>query len=79
MVIAVSVALISYVVVQQATLKRALGSNLPTMQRFADRAQILRNDVGVHRPCLLYGPGAIQLSYLMLPITQQLYQAPAIA
>ena len=56
--------LISHVVVQQATLERALDYNLPIMQRFADRAQILRNAVGVHRPCLLYGPGAIQLSYL---------------
>lgn len=63
-VIAVSVALISHVVVQQATLERALDYNLPIMQKFADRAQILRNAVGVHRPCLLYGPGAIQLSYL---------------
>jgi hypothetical protein len=63
-VIVVSVALISHVVVQQATLKRALDYNLPTMQKFADRAQILRNTAGVHRPCLLYGPGAIQLSYL---------------
>jgi hypothetical protein len=63
-VIVVSVALISHVVVQQATLKRALDYNLPTMQKFADRAQILRNRAGVHRPCLLYGPGAIQLSYL---------------
>ena len=63
-VIAVSAALISHVVVQQATLNRALDNNLPRMQRFADRAQILRDAAGVHRPCLLYGPAAIQLSYL---------------
>jgi hypothetical protein len=57
-------ALISHVVVQQAMFNRVLAYNLPTMQRFADRAQILRDGAGIHRPCLLYGPGAIQLSYL---------------
>jgi hypothetical protein len=60
----VSAALISHVVVQQAMFNRVLAYNLPTMQRFADRAQILRDGAGIQRPCLLYGPGAIQLSYL---------------
>jgi hypothetical protein len=63
-VIAVGAALISHVIVQQATLERALHYNLPTMQKYADRAQILRSAADVHQPCLLYGPGAIQLSYL---------------